>query len=107
MAKKPRPIKKTVVNKPAPKKKQPVVAAGINDVSPITDAQIRRAEGKIDSMQKEIDSLKKQKRTVQVTAPEPKVEVNIPRRPRIAKVTVKYDTLGYPSELIPVYDEAT
>lgn len=102
MAKKPKPIKRSVVNKPEPK---PKVAAGINDVSPITDAQIRRAEKEIDTLKGEVAALQKQKRTVQVMSPEPKVVVNMPNRPRIAKVTVKYDNFGYPSELIPHYSE--
>jgi hypothetical protein len=104
MKKKPKPISKKISKKPAAP--APKVAAGINDVSPIIDAQMRRAEQAIDNLREEVRDIRKQPKSVQVTAPEPKVVVNMPNRPRIAKVTVKYDNFGYPSELIPQYDES-
>lgn len=101
MKKKPTPIKKSVVRKPAPK----AVARGINDVSPITEKQIQRAEKAIDSLRDEVNELRSRKPKIEVQSPEPKVVVNLPRRPTISKVSIRYDALGYPTELIPHYSE--
>lgn len=104
MKKKPSPIKKTVVKKPAPK--APAVAQGINDVSPITQKQIARAEQAIDNLREDVKALASRKPKIEVNSPEPKVVVNMPRRPIIAKVVIKYDQLGFPSELIPQYSDS-
>lgn len=76
-----------------------------NEVSPITAKQIARAERAIDNLRTEVKELRARPPKVQVTSPDPKVEVKLPPRPRIGKVTIKYDQLGFPSELIPHYTE--
>ena len=104
--KKPAPISMKL-SKGAPPKKAPVpeqAPQAFNDVSPITQQQIKRAENAIDNLREEVGELRKSPPKVQVTSPETKVI--LPERPRITKVTIKYDQLGYPSELIPQYSKA-
>lgn len=82
-------------------------SAGINTVSPITAKQIERAERAIDNLRKEVKTLSKAPPPVKVIADQPKVTVELPQRPRIVKVSIKYDQLGMPAELIPQYGELT
>lgn len=77
---------------------------GINDVSPITAQQIKRAERAIDNLRTEVKELRATPPKVTVKADAP--QVVLPERPRITKVTIKYDQLGYPSELIPQYSKS-
>ena len=106
--KKPAPISRKLSKKPAPKAPVPEHApAAFNDVSSITAKQMARAERAIDNVREEIKELRNRKPKIHVeAAPAPEVIVNIPARPRIAKVTVKYDNFGAPSEFIPHYSEA-
>lgn len=63
-----------------------------------------RAENAIDSLREEVQSLRKAKRpTIKVEGPTP--QVVLPPRPRIASISIKYDALGMPSEMVPVYKE--
>lgn len=104
--KKPAPISMSLAKKPK-KKAAPTPSdapQAFNDVSPITEAQIKRAEKAIDNLRMEVGELRKTPPKVQVTSPETKVV--LPERPRITKVTIKYDQLGYPSELIPQYSKS-
>lgn len=103
--KKPAPISMKLHKEPK-KKAAPAtpVAQGINDISPITAKQIQRAENAIDNLREQVGELRRTPPKVQVTSPETKVI--LPERPRITKVTIKYDQLGYPSELIPQYSKA-
>jgi hypothetical protein len=103
--KKPDPISRSLSKKP---KKAPVpeqAPQAFNDISPITAKQIARAEKKIGSMRDEIDELKKSPKPIRVQTTAPKVEVNLPPRPRIVSVKVKYDSFGIPEEFIPRYEE--
>lgn len=107
MAKKPEPISKSIARKP--KKAAPpvpeVAPEAFNAISPITAKQIARAERAIDNLRTEVKELRARPPKVQVNSPDPKVEVNLPPRPRIAKVTIKYDPFGMPQELVPIYQE--
>jgi hypothetical protein len=106
MAKKPTPISRKISKKPKEKAPVPEVAPqAFNDVSPITAKQIARAERAIDNLRTEVKDLRARPPKVSVTTPDPKVEVNLPPRPRIAKVKIKYDPFGMPQELVPVYQE--
>lgn len=104
--KKPAPVSMSLTKKPPKKEAVPPtpVAQGINDVSPITEAQIKRAERAIDNLRTEVKELRATPPKIKVEAPTP--QVVLPSRPRITKVTIKYDQLGYPSELIPQYSES-
>lgn len=102
---KPRPISKKIARPPAKAAPKKEVAEGINNVSPITAKQIARAERGIDNLREEVKELRNRKPEIKVSSPEPKVVVNIPPRPRIARVKVKYDNFGVPSEFIPQYEE--
>ena len=103
--KKPAPINRKLHKEP-PKKVVPDAAPqGINDISPITAKQIQRAERAIDNLRGEVKELRARPPKVQVNSESPKVEVILPERPRIARVTIKYDQLGYPSELVPQYSK--
>ena len=74
-----------------------------NKVSSITAKQMARAERSIDNLREEVKGLRNRKLPrVAVGSP----IVNIPARARIGKITIKYDQLGFPSELIPQYVEA-
>lgn len=75
-----------------------------NDISPITAKQIQRAERAIDNLREDVKELRAAPPKIKVDAPAP--QVVLPERPRITKVTIKYDQLGYPSELIPQYSKA-
>lgn len=108
--------KKKVRKKPIPpsrklSKKPPTPApgeasAGINEVSSITAKQMARAERAIDTLREEVvDLRKKGAPNIKVETPTPEVVVSLPPRPRIAKVSIKYDALGMPAELIPQYSE--
>jgi hypothetical protein len=103
--KKPAPISMKLSRAKAPTPKE--ASKGINDVSPIVEAQMKRAERAIDSLREEVQVLRKAPPKVSVESSSPKVDVIIPARPRINKITIKYDQLGYPSELIPQYSDAT
>lgn len=108
--KKPAPISTRLTKGAPPKPRKdtaptPVEAPqAFNDVSPITAQQIKRAEKAIDNLRVEVGELRKTPPKIQVSSPETKVV--LPERPRITKVTIKYDQLGYPSELIPQYSKA-
>lgn len=81
-------------------------AQGINEISPIVGEQMERAEKDIDALRTEIKELRNAPPpTIEVTPPTS--QVVLPERPRITKVTIKYDQLGYPTELIPQYSEPT
>lgn len=85
---------------PAPKE----APAAFNAVSPITQEQMDRAERAIDTLREEVVGLRKQGTpNIKVEAPTSEVVVKVPPRPRIGKVVIKYDQLGFPSELIPHY----
>ena len=103
--KKPSKVSRSLTKKPkkaaAPLPKDSPQA--FNAVSPITEAQIKRAEKAIDNLREEVGDLRRTPPKIQVSSPETKVV--LPERPRISKVTIKYDQLGYPSELIPQYSE--
>jgi hypothetical protein len=108
--KKPAPISVSLDKKPQKKEAAPVappmpVAQGINDISPITAKQIQRAENAIDNLRQEVNELRSKPPKVKVEAAAPTIV--LPERPRISKVTIKYDALGYPSELIPQYSKLT
>jgi hypothetical protein len=100
--KKPAPINTKLHRAPKAAPKEPV-AQGINAVSPITEAQMRRAEKAIDTLRSEVKELRATPPAISVKSEAP--TVTIPPRPRITKVKIKYDQLGYPSELIPQYSE--
>lgn len=103
--KKPAPISMKLTRAPA-KKKAPVpkeAPQGINDISPITMEQIKRAEKAIDNLRVEVKELRAKPPKVSVKADAPTIV--LPERPRIAKVSIKYDQLGYPTELIPQYSK--
>lgn len=105
---KPKPIKMSVVRKAEKRKAAPVPAEApqaFNEVSPITQAQINRAERAIDNLREEVRDIRKTPPKVKVEAPNPKVVVELPPRARIARVTVKYDEFGIPKEFIPQYAE--
>lgn len=104
--KKPAPISMKLTKGAPPKKAAPVpeqAPQAFNDVSPITAQQIKRAEKAIDNLRVEVGELRKAPPKVEVTSPETRVV--LPERPRITKVTIKYDQLGYPSELVPQYSK--
>jgi hypothetical protein len=101
--KKPSPPSMKLASKPEPK----AAPQAFNDVSPIIEAQMKRAERAVDNLREEVKELRSRPPKVQVNSEAPKVEVTLPARPRISRVTIKYDQLGYPSELIPQYSEPT
>ena len=103
--KKPSPINTKLARKPVAKKAAaPAEApAAFNDVSSITAKQMARAERAIDNLRVEVKDLRKTPPKIQVSSPNPKVEVTLPDRPRIGKIKIVYDQLGFPSELIPQY----
>ena len=98
--KKPAPISRKLHKEPVPK----AAPQAFNDVSPITMKQIERAERAIDNLREEVKTLRATPPKVSVKADAP--QVILPERPRISKVTIKYDQLGYPSELIPQYSKS-
>lgn len=104
--KKPVPPSRKLSKRP-PEPKVGEAAGGINEVSPITAKQITRAERAIDNLREEVQSLRKAPPPVKVVTDQPKVTVELPQRPRIVKVSIKYDQLGMPAELIPQYGELT
>lgn len=108
MKKKPKPLKKGLANRPKKETKAPIpdeAPQAFNEVSPITVKQIQRAERAIDNLREEVKDLRKAPPAVKVEATQPEVVVNIPERPRIGKVKIKYDPFGMPEELIPEYVE--
>lgn len=101
--KKPAPVSMKLHKEP-PKKVVPKEAPqAFNDVSPITMKQIERAERAIDNLRQEVKEMRATPPKVTVTADAPTIV--LPERPRISKVTIKYDQLGYPSELVPQYSK--
>jgi hypothetical protein len=103
--KKPAPINRKLHKEP-PKKAVPEKAPeAFNAVSPIIEQQMKRAERAVDNLREEVKELRARPPKVQVNSESPKVEVTLPERPRISKVTIKYDQLGFPSELIPQYSK--
>jgi len=104
MAKKPSKVNTSLTRKkkaPAPKQ----APQAFNDVSPITAKQIARAERGIDNLRQEVKELRARKPEIKVESSAPQVKVDLPPRPRIGKVTIKYDPFGMPQELIPEYVE--
>ena len=101
--KKPAPVSMKLHKEP-PKRIVPKEAPqAFNDVSPITMEQIKRAEKAIDNLRMEVKELRASPPKVSVKADAPTIV--LPERPRISKVTIKYDQLGYPSELVPQYSK--
>lgn len=103
--KKPAPISMSIARKPQKKEAPAQAPQAFNDISPITAKQIERAERDIESLRQEVSTLRKTPPAVQVKSQAPKVDVVLPPRPRITRVKIKYDALGYPAELIPQYSE--
>ncbi len=103
--KKPAPISMKLAK--LPEKRVVPDASGVepfNAVSSITAKQMARAERSIDNLREEVRDLRNRKPLRPRVAVEAPI-VNIPPRARIAKVVIKYDQLGFPSELIPQYAE--
>jgi hypothetical protein len=100
--KKPAPISMKL-HRAAPEVLAPDIAlAPFNEVSSVTAKQMARAELGIDALRQEVKELRSTRGTEVAThAP----VINIPPRARIAKVTIRYDQLGFPTELIPQYSE--
>lgn len=104
--KKPSPISMALHKAPPKKEVVPPTSEvePFNEVSSITAKQMARAERSIEVLRTEVVALRKRPKAVAAEAPV--VNMNIPARARIGKVTIKYDQLGFPSELIPQYVEA-
>lgn len=103
--KKPAPPSRKLSKRP-PTPEPGEASAGINEVSSITARQMAKAERAIENLGQEVRELRAKKSPViKVDTPTPKVVVELPPRPRIAKVSIKYDALGMPAELIPQYSE--
>jgi hypothetical protein len=104
--KKPAPISMALHKKPPTREVVPPTSEvkPFNDVSSITAKQMARAERGIEALRKEVVELRKRPQPA-AAAPAPAPVVNIPGRPRIAKVVIKYDQLGFPNELIPQYTD--
>ena len=103
--KKPSPPSRKLSKRRSPTPKVGEASAGINEISPITAKQMARAEEAIDSLQGEVKALRKAPPPVRVTTEQPSVTVELPQRPRITKISIQYDALGMPAELIPQYSD--
>lgn len=102
MKHKPEPIKTSLTRK---KRKKVAVATPIpEEASPVFNEDSPLVTKQIEALQKDVRTLRSAKPNEAQTLP-PAV-VNIPARARIAKITIKYDQLGFPHEMIPHYVEA-
>ena len=102
---KPKPISMSLVKEPvkkAPKAppEDPAGNGGINQDTRLVAKQIARTNQTVENLFDEVKALK--------ARPEPEAPavpvVNIAPRPLIKKISIKYDQLGFPSELIPTYE---
>lgn len=105
---KPKPISMKLVKPSEPKaaaKAPPLLPADparsgpLNDPTPGIKKQIAKTNRAVENLFDEVKALR------DAPLPEPVVPVvNVAPRPLIKKVSIKYDQLGFPSELIPTYE---
>lgn len=99
--KQPAPISMSVAKKPP--KKEVIPPTKLVEPFNMDAPEHREPTGRI--ITKVVKDTALEQRVASLEAKEIVVRVEAPKRPRIAKVKIKYSAFGAPEELIPVYSE--